>query len=100
MAPVTVDRTGLPVAPPPAPDFVALDVRDTKQPKLFKVTAPDGAPNVLHVLVDDLGFAGTSRFGSPAKTATFDQLANDSLWFGDFHTTAVCSPTRAAVKSG
>ncbi len=94
------DRTVLPIAPPPEPQFVDLDVRDTVAPDLFKVTAPEGAPNVLVVLVDDLGFAGTSRFGGPVDTPTFDKLANEGVYFTDFHTTAVCSPTRAALKSG
>jgi len=52
------------------------------------------------VLVDDLGFAGTSAFGGSVDTPTFDQIANAGLPYNNFHTTAVCSPTRAALKSG
>ena len=51
-------------------------------------------------LVDDLGFAGTHTFGGPFTTPTFDQLAGEGLYYNNFHTTAVCSPTRAALKSG
>lgn len=96
----TLDRTVLPIARPPAKDVVQMDVRDAALPKHFEVTAPDGAPNVVVVLVDDLGFAGTSTFGGPVSTPVFDQLAQEGLRFVDFHTTAVCSPTRAAIKSG
>jgi hypothetical protein len=95
-----VDRSVLPIVPPPAPDFLELDVRDATPPPFFQVTPPEGAPNVLIVLVDDLGFAGTTTFGGPVWTPTFDELAAEGLRFIDFHTTAVCSPTRAALKSG
>lgn len=98
MAQVIADRTVLPVAPPPEPEYVELDVRDAKQPKPFKVTAPDEAPNFLLVLVDDLGFARTSTFGSPVNTATVGQLAKDGLWFVGSNTTAACSPTHVAIK--
>ncbi len=95
-----MDRSVLPIAPPSEPQFVDLDVRDTEKPVPFKVVPPAGAPNVLIVLVDDLGFAGTSAFGGPVTTPTFDALAMEGVYFTDFHTTAVCSPTRAAIKSG
>jgi arylsulfatase len=52
------------------------------------------------VLVDDLGFGGTSTFGGPVSTPTFDRLAEGGVYYNNFHTTAVCSPTRAAIKSG
>ena len=94
------DRTELPIVPPKRPLYDILDVRDAKAPPLFKVEAPKDAPNVLVVLVDDLGFAGTSTFGGPVKTPTFDELASQGVYYNNFHTTAVCSPTRAALKSG
>jgi arylsulfatase len=75
-------------------------VRNATPPPHFEVKAPEGAPNVLIVLVDDLGFAGTNTFGGPFVTPTFDQLASAGLYYNNFHTTAVCSPTRAALKSG
>lgn len=95
-----LDRSVLPIASPPIPNYVELDVRDATPPPFFQVKAPDGAPNVLIVLVDDLGFAGTSTFGGPVETDVFDQLASEGLRYVDFHTTAVCSPTRTALKSG
>jgi arylsulfatase len=95
-----IDRTVLPIKEPIPPTSAVLDVRDAKMPEQFKVEAPEGAPNVILVLVDDLGFAGTSTFGGPVETPTFDKIANEGLYFNNFHTTAVCSPTRAALKSG
>jgi arylsulfatase len=96
----TLDRTVLPIPDPKRPLYNELDVRDATPPPLFEVTAPEGAPNVLVVLVDDLGFAGTSRFGGPVGTPTFDRMADEGVFYNNFHTTAVCSPTRAALKSG
>ncbi|WP_171237965.1 arylsulfatase [Ruegeria sp. HKCCA5763] len=95
-----LDRTILPIIPPSEPQFTEQNVRFATPPQLFEITAPEDAPNVLVVLVDDLGFAGTSTFGGPVSTPTFDELAAEGLRFVDFHTTAVCSPTRAAIKSG
>jgi arylsulfatase len=95
-----IDRTVLPIPEPLPKECTILDVRNATPPPHFEVKAPKGAPNVIIVLVDDLGFAGTSTFGGPVKTPTFDKLASQGLYFNNFHTTAVCSPTRAALKSG
>lgn len=97
---VELDRTVLPIRLPARPTYTELDVRNAKMPPRLEVKAPEGAPNVLLVLVDDLGFAGTSTFGGPVATPTFDRIANEGLYYNNFHTTAVCSPTRAALKSG
>ena len=99
-ASVELDRTILPIAAPKPPVYTDLDVRNTTPPPSFQVTAPDGAPNVLLVLVDDLGFAGTSKFGGPVGTPNFEKIANEGIYYNNFHTTSVCSPTRAALKSG
>lgn len=96
----TLNRAVLPILEPKRPLYTELDVRDAKAPPPFDVKAPAGAPNVLIVLVDDLGFAGTSTFGGPVGTPTFDQIASQGLHYNNFHTTAVCSPTRTALKSG
>ena len=90
----------LPIPEPEPPTYTVLDVRDATPPPRFEVRAPEDAPNVLLVLVDDLGFAGTSAFGGPVDTPTFDQIANAGLRYNNFHTTSVCSPTRAALKTG
>ncbi len=94
------DRTSLPIVEPLRQPTTTLDARNVKPPARFEVKAPAGAPNVLLVLIDDLGFAGTSSFGGPVATPNFDRIAAAGLRYNNFHTTAVCSPTRAALKSG
>ena len=64
------------------------------------VQAPKGAPNILLILLDDVGFGATSTFGGPCNTPTFQMLADNGLKFNQFHTTALCSPTRAALITG
>lgn len=95
-----IDRTVLPIKFPLRQTSKELDIRNATQPERYEVKAPEGAPNVILVLVDDLGFAGTSTFGGPVSTPNFDQVAREGIYFNNFHTTAVCSPTRAAIKSG
>lgn len=94
------DRTILPIKEPAPPTYKELDVRNATPPPRFDVKAPEDAPNVVIVLIDDLGFAGTSKFGGPVNTPTFDRMASEGVYYNNFHTTAVCSPTRAALKSG
>jgi arylsulfatase A-like enzyme len=94
------DRTTLPVTEPLREPTTTLDVRQATPPARFEVKAPAGAPNVLLVLIDDLGFAGTSCFGGPVATPNFDRIAAGGVKYNNFHTTAVCSPTRTALKSG
>jgi arylsulfatase A-like enzyme len=95
-----LDRTILPIPEPAYPPQTALDVRDTEPPPRFQVTAPEGAPNVVIILIDDLGFGAPTTFGGPISTPTLDRLAESGLRFNNFHTTALCSPTRVALKSG
>jgi arylsulfatase len=95
-----LNRTVLPIQEPPRPTYSELDARNVKPPLPFKVKAPQGAPNVVIVLIDDIGFGGSSTFGGPIRTPTFDQLAQGGLRFNNFHTTSLCSPTRVALKSG
>jgi arylsulfatase A-like enzyme len=64
------------------------------------VRAPKGAPNVLVILLDDVGFGQTSTFGGPVPTLTLDRLAKNGLMYNRFFTTALCSPTRAALLTG
>jgi len=94
------DRTVLPLKEPTPQKYTELDVRNAIPPPKFEVKTPEGAPNVLLVLIDDLGFAGTSKFGGPVSTPTFDRMASQGVYYNNFHTTSVCSPTRAAIKSG
>ena len=95
-----VDRTELPVKGPWYPPITTLDARDAKAPPVFEVTAPKDAPNVVVILLDDLGFGGTSAFGGVIKTPHFDKLADQGLKYNQFHTTALCSPTRQALRTG
>src|SRR3974390_2164166 len=64
------------------------------------VQAPKGAPNVLLIMTDDVGFGASSTFGGPIPTPTFDKLASAGLRYNMFHTTALCSPSRAALITG
>jgi arylsulfatase A-like enzyme len=96
----TLDRTVLPVPEPQPPVITELDARNVKAPPLFKVTAPKGAPNVVIVLLDDMGFGQSSAFGGPIHMPTLDMLAAGGLRYNNFHTTALCSPTRNALLTG
>ena len=73
---------------------------DTSFPPIEPLRPPDGAPNVLIVLLDDVGFAASSAFGGPIQTPTAERLAADGLKYNRFHTTALCSPTRQALLTG
>jgi len=95
-----MDRAILPIQPPKRDAITELDARNVKTPEIFEVKAPVGAPNIVVVLIDDIGFGATSTFGGPISTPTFDRLANNGLRFNRFHTTALCSPTRASLLSG
>jgi arylsulfatase len=97
---VQLDRSVLPVPEPARPPITELDARDAQVPPRFEVKAPAGAPNVVIVLIDDLGFGVPDTFGGPVPMQTLDELAKDGLRYTNFHTTALCSPTRAALKSG
>lgn len=94
------DRTVLPLAEPKRPIYTEIDARNVKAPPRFEVKAPEGAPNVVIVLIDDLGFGAPTGFGGPIRTAALDKLAQNGVRYNNFHTTALSSPTRAALKSG
>ena len=96
-AQTTVDRTRLPIAEPKYQHSTVLDVRNATPPPRFEIKAPQGAPNVLILLVDDMGFGQSSAFGGPIEMKTVDRLANGGLRYNQFHTTALCSPTRGVA---
>lgn len=98
--PWTPDRTVLPIQVPKRPVITETDVRNVKTPPRYDVKAPTGAPNVVIVLLDDVGFGASGTFGGPVPMPTLDGLAQSGLRYNNFHTTALCSPTRAALKSG
>ncbi|VVS94176.1 arylsulfatase [Desulfoluna spongiiphila] len=95
-----LDRTVLPIQEPERPTYSELDVRNVETPPLFEVKAPKKAPNIVIVLIDDIGFGGPSTFGGPIQTPTLDMLAAQGITYNNFHTTALCSPTRNALKTG
>ncbi len=95
-----LNREILPILTPESPTYSELDVRNTQPPAPFQVKAPEDAPNVVIILIDDLGFGATTTYGGPIKTPTMDELANNGLRYNNFHTTALCSPTRMAIKTG
>ena len=99
-APAALDRTVLPIPEPSYPPITELDVRKATPPPRFEVKAPAGAPNVLVVLIDDMGFGIPSAFGGPVHMPTADRLAQEGLRYNAFHNTAVCSPTRTALLNG
>ncbi len=94
------NRTMLPVKEPKRQTYTELDVRSAKAPERFHVTAPKGAPNVVVVLIDDMGFGVSEAFGGPVTTPTMDKLADNGLRYNRFHTTSLCSPTRVALLTG
>jgi arylsulfatase len=87
----------LPLATPRFQGRVGNTYIDSEAEIIALPTAPAGAPNVLLVVLDDVGFGQTSTFGGPANTPTLQRLADQGLRFNRFHTTALCSPTRAAL---
>lgn len=95
-----LDRTVLPIKEPVYPTSTVLDARDATAPPRFEVKAPKGAPNVVIVLIDDIGFGHSSAFGGPINMPNLIQLANNGLRYNRFHTTALCSPTRVALLTG
>ncbi len=101
-APEEFSRDILPI---PDKHFVGLttyDAKDpnTKYPPIKEIRPPKDAPNVLIFLIDDVGFGASSAFGGPCNTPTAEKLAANGLKYTRFHTTALCSPTRAAMLSG
>jgi arylsulfatase A-like enzyme len=84
----------------PEPAMVDANDPDAVFAKIEPVRPPEGAPNVLVVLLDDVGFGASSTFGGVIPTPTADRLAGNGLRYTRFHTTALCAPTRAALLSG
>lgn len=95
-------REQLPIPVRPHVGLVTYDAKDpdTSFPPIEPLKPPEGAPNVLVVLIDDVGFGASSAFGGPINTPTAERLASGGLKYNRFHTTALCSPTRAALLTG
>lgn len=91
------------VLPRPAQPFdghIGRTARDSTPDFPKEIKAPKGAPNILLIMTDDVGFGASSTFGGPVPTPAMDRLAKAGLRYTHFHTTALCSPTRAALLSG
>src|SRR6185436_11099438 len=95
-------RTVLPIPDRPRAGLITYDAKDpeTAFPPIRQLRPPKGAPNVLVILLDDAGFGSSSAFGGPCRTPVFERLAQGGLKFNRFHTTALCSPSRAAMLTG
>jgi len=97
-----IQREVLPIPDQAYAGFVTYDAKDpdSRFAPIEELRPPPGAPNVLIVLLDDVGFGASSAFGGPCQSPTAERLAAKGLRYTRFHTTALCSPTRAALLSG
>ena len=97
-----IQRAILPIPDRPQVGLITYDAKDpaTRYPPIEPLRPPKGAPNVLVVLLDDVGFGASSVFGGPCQTPNFERLAASGLRYNRFHTTALCAPTRAAMLGG
>jgi arylsulfatase A-like enzyme len=97
-----IQRTTLPIPDQPYIGLTTYDAKDpdTKYPPIRELRPPKGAPNVLVILLDDVGFGAASAFGGPCQTPNLEKLAGNGLKYNRFHTTALCSPTRQALLTG
>jgi arylsulfatase len=95
-----IDRTRLPIAQPITATVTQPLPANAVMPEPWEVRAPEGAPNVVIILLDDIGFGAPSPFGGPVNMPTLQHLADNGLRYNRFHTIALCAPTRGALKSG
>ena len=95
-------RTMLPIPDRPAPGLTTYDAKhpDAAFPPIEPLLPPEGAPNVLVILLDDVGFGASSAFGGPCSTPVAERLVAGGLRYNRFHTTALCAPSRAALLTG
>jgi len=95
-------RSHLPMPNTTRPRFIAYDAKDPdcKMSPIEQLRPPEGAPNILIVLIDDAGFGSSSAFGGPCQTLNAEKLASGGLKYNRFHTTAICSATRQALLTG
>jgi len=97
-----MQREVLPIPDRSPVNLTTYDAKDpdTSFPPIKPLRPPEGAPNVLVVLLDDVGFGASRTFGGPSNTPALDRLAENGLRYTRFHTTSLCAPTRAALLSG
>jgi arylsulfatase A-like enzyme len=99
-ATTTIDGRYLPPPPPPFGGEIGLDAKDSKPYWPSQVVPPKGAPNILLIMTDDAGYGVSGTFGGVIPTPSLDRIANMGLRYTQFHSTALCSPTRAALITG
>src|SRR5215472_8978208 len=99
-ATTTVDGRYLPAPPQPFKGDIGLNALQSKAYWPARVVPPKGAPNILLIMTDDVGFGAPSTFGGVIPTPSFDRVAQMGLRYTNFHSTALCSPTRAALITG
>lgn len=98
----SLPRTSLPIPDRQHVGLTTFDAKDpdTRFPPIEPLRPPAGAPNVLIILLDDVGFGAASAFGGPCATPVAERLAANGLKLTRFHTTALCAPTRQALLTG
>src|SRR6476661_944195 len=99
-ATITIDGKQLPPPPPKFGGVIKEDAKDSKPSWPPTVVPPKGAPNVLLIMTDDSGYGVPSTFGGVIPTPALDRIANQGLRYTNFNSTALCSPTRAALITG
>ncbi|MGE0417070.1 MAG: arylsulfatase [Acetobacteraceae bacterium] len=99
-ATTTIDGRYLPPPPQPFTGRIELNAAQSKPAWPMRVVPPKGAPNILLIMTDDVGFAAPSTFGGVIPTPALDRIANAGLRYTNFHSTSLCSPTRAALITG
>src|SRR6478609_8407423 len=99
-ATVVIDGKQIPAPPQPFGGVINQLAQDSKPYWPARIEPPPGAPNVLLIMTDDVGFGAPSTFGGVIPTPALDRIANDGLRYTNFHSTALCSPTRAALITG
>jgi arylsulfatase len=98
--PELTGREILPIPDRPSKGKMALDARNAEFPAIKPLRPPEGAPNVVVVLIDDMGFGAPSVIGGPCNMPAMQRIHDDGLLYNRFHTTALCSPTRQALLTG
>ena len=98
--PEITGREILPIPDIPSKGKIALDVRDAEFPSIKPLRPPKGAPNIVIVLIDDMGFGCPSANGGPVNMPAMEKIAEHGLQYSRFHTTALCAPTRQALLTG
>ena len=99
-ATTTIDGRYLPAPPQPFKGQIELNATQSQPAWPMRVVPPKGAPNILLIMTDDVGFGAPSTFGGVVPTPALDRIANAGLRYTNFHSTSLCSPTRAALITG